>query len=122
MFKRVAEIMYFVPDRRAAAHWYAQLFSTAITVLDNPEHFFLRVDDQDVWFHQADRKVPVGAAGQVAYWQVDNFGAAVERAISLGATLYRGLLDRLDGYYMCQVQDPFGNVIGLIGPQPSIER
>ena len=115
MFKYVSEVMYFVADRRAAADWYSKLFDLEITWLENPEHFFIRVGAQDLWFHQADDKVPSGAAGHVAYWQVIDFDAALARATQLGATLYRGPLDREDGTYMCQVKDLDGNLIGLIG-------
>lgn len=115
MFRGVSEVMYFVADRWEAAVWYAQLFETEITVLDNPEHFFIAIGQQQIWFHQADAKVSSGTAGQVAYWLVDNFDIVLERAARLGAVLYRGPLDRLDGTYMCQVKDPFGNLIGLIG-------
>jgi uncharacterized protein len=115
MFKHVSEIMYFVSDRRAAAAWYSSLFDIKITGSENPEHFFIRVGDQDVWFHQSDSKVPSGAAGHVAYWQVSDLDAVLERATQLGAKLYRGPLDRQDGTYMCQIKDPDGNLIGLIG-------
>ncbi|MBW4623657.1 MAG: VOC family protein [Cyanosarcina radialis HA8281-LM2] len=117
MFNYVAEIVYFVKDRRAAAEWYSKLFGIEITWLDDPEHFFIRVGKQEVWFHRADSKVPSGAAGQVAYWQVLDFDGAIERAVKLGAKLYRGPLDRQDGTYMCQVIDPDGNPIGFIGPK-----
>jgi predicted enzyme related to lactoylglutathione lyase len=86
MFKSVSEVMYFVSDRRAAAAWYSNLFGIKITWLENPEHFSIRVGNQDVWFHQSDSKVPSGAAGQVAYWQVADFDAAIDRATQLGAT------------------------------------
>jgi uncharacterized protein len=115
MFRHVAEIMYFVPDPRTAAEWYSNLFGIKITVLDNSDNFFIQVGNQEVWFHQADSKVPSGAAGHVAYWQVDDFDAVLERAMQLGAMLYRGPLDRQDGSYMCQVKDPYGNLIGFIG-------
>jgi uncharacterized protein len=115
MFEQVSEVIYFVSDRRAAAEWYSNLFGIEITWLDNPEHFFIRVGEQEVWFHQSDIKVPSGAAGQVAYWQVTDFNAVLERAIQLGAKLYREPLDRQDGTYMCQVLDPDGNPIGIIG-------
>ena len=77
---------------------------------------FIRVGAQEIWFHLADAKGPSGAAGQVAYWEVDGVGAALARAERLGATRYRGPLQRVDGWVMCQVKDPFGNVIGLVGP------
>lgn len=115
MFKQVAEIMYFVPDRLAAAKWYSDLFDTEITFLADPEHFFIQVGNQEVWFSQADSKVPSGAVGQVAYWEVEDFDAVLERAVQLGAKLYRGPLDRQDGTYMCQVQDPYQNLLGFFG-------
>lgn len=122
MFNCVSEVMYFVSDRRAAAAWYSKLFAIEITWLENPEYFFIRVGNLDVWFHQSDSKVPSGAAGQVAYWQVLDFDAALDRAIKLGAKLYRGPLDRQDGSYMCQVTDPDGNPIGLIGPRQTVKK
>ena len=115
MFKYVAEIMYFVADRHAAAEWYSSLFEIEITYLENSEHFFISVGEQEIWFHQSDDKVPSGAAGHVAYWQVTDFNKAIDRATNLGATLYRGPLDRQDETYMCQMKDPDGNLIGLIG-------
>lgn len=117
LFECVAEVMYFVSDRHAAAEWYSCLFDIEITWLENLDHFFIRVGDQEVWFHQSDSKVPSGAAGHVAYWQVADFDVVLERALKLGAELYRGPLDRQDGKYMCQVMDPDGNLIGLIGPR-----
>jgi len=92
------------------------LFDIKVTVLDNPDYFLINVGGQEVWFHQADEKVPSGAAGHVAYWQVDSFDAVLEHAITLGAVLYRGPRDREDGTYMCQVKDPYGNLIGFVGP------
>jgi predicted enzyme related to lactoylglutathione lyase len=117
MFNEIAELLYFVPDRRAAAAWYAELFGVAITRPAALDAYVIRIGAQEIWFHDADGKTPSGVAGQVAYWRVDDFAAALARAQRLGATLYRGPLDRLDGSLMCQVKDPFGNVLGLIGPK-----
>jgi uncharacterized protein len=111
----VVEVMYFVPDRRGAAEWYSKLFDVEITYLDNPEYFFIQVGSQQIWFHQEDAKVSSGAAGHIAYWQVDRLAPILEAARKLGASLYRGPLDRQDGSYMCQVKDPYGNLIGFIG-------
>ncbi|NUN65940.1 glyoxalase [Pseudanabaena biceps] len=119
MFEGIAEIMYFVPEPLLNAQWYAQLFDSEITWLDNPEYFFIRVGNQEIWFHPWDEKMASGAAGQVAYWKVTDFDAVVARAIALGATIYRGPLDREDGYFMCQLKDPFGNLIGIFGVRSS---
>jgi predicted enzyme related to lactoylglutathione lyase len=120
MFQCVAEIMIFVRDCHAAAEWYAKLFGIEVTYLENPDYFFIKVGSQEVWFHQADSKVPSGAAGQVPYWQVTNFDAALNHATQLGAQLYRGPLDREDGTFMCQVKDLDGNLIGFFGPRNNL--
>jgi predicted enzyme related to lactoylglutathione lyase len=117
MFAGIVELMFFVPDRRQAAEWYSRLFDTPITQLEEPEYYFIRVGGVDVWFHLADEKVSSGTAGEVAYWRVGSFAEALARAEELGAVLYRGpLLREEDGLTMCQVRDPFGNLIGLVGP------
>jgi predicted enzyme related to lactoylglutathione lyase len=120
MFKGIVELMYFVPDRHQAAEWYARLFEAEITYLESmPEAFFIQAGPHEIWFHTADAKVAAGTAGQVAYWEVADFDAALTRAQALGGELYRGPLYRPDELYMCQVKDPFGNLIGLVGPGAS---
>ena len=116
LFLCVIEVMYFVKDPRKAAAWYATLVGQPISTLDDPQHFFIRVGPQEIWFHLADEKSPTGMGGQVAYWKVESFDSARARAEAYGAELYRGPLDRLDGTFMCQLRDPFGNVFGMIGP------
>jgi uncharacterized protein len=115
MTPHLVELLYFVPDRLAAARWYADLFGSDINYLNDPDYFFVRVGPQEIWFHQVDEKCPAGAGGQVAYWMVDDLDAMLARALERGATLCRGPLERLDGRFMCQVHDPSGNLIGLVG-------
>ena len=124
MITQISEIMYFVPaaqgvrGREFAAQWYAQFFETeVIRSAEAADFFLLRVAGVEVVFHPADDKSPTGVAGQLVYWQVENLDAALERALRLGAQLYRSPLKRLDQQWMCQVRDPFGNAIGMIGPR-----
>jgi predicted enzyme related to lactoylglutathione lyase len=120
MSPALVEILYFVYDRMESARWYADLFGSDISYLDDRNHFFVRVGSQEIWFHQADEKCPVGAGGQVAYWLVDDLDEMLERALERGAALYRGPLERLDGRFMCQIRDPSGNLVGFIGPRNRI--
>lgn len=106
---------HFRPDRHEAARWYAALTGQPILTLEDPEHFFIRVGPQEIGFLTADSKTPAGTAGQVAYWRVPDFDAMTAHAARLGASLYRGPLDRGDGLWMCQMRDPFGNLFGFIG-------
>lgn len=65
---------------------------------------------------KADAKVPSGKAGTVLYWEVENLTKALAFFEGIGATLYRGPMKIEHGLAMCQVEDPFGNLIGLRGP------
>lgn len=64
---------------------------------------------------QADEKVSTGKSGSVLYWRVSDFEETLAHFLSLGAKLYRGPLNIESGMVMCQVEDPFGNLIGLRG-------
>jgi hypothetical protein len=64
----------------------------------------------------ADAKVKSGAAGSIGYWSVRNFQPALDHFLSIGASLYRGPLAIENNQSMCQVLDPWGNSIGLRGP------
>src|SRR5262245_51199598 len=117
MFHTVIEVMYFAPDRRAATEWYARLFEVDISQAgDEPEHYYLQVGNVQIWFSAADAKAGAGTSGHVAYWRVDDLDVARQRAEALGGVLYRGPLHRPDGLTMCQMRDPFGNLIGFVGP------
>ncbi|ELV8773465.1 glyoxalase/bleomycin resistance/dioxygenase family protein, partial [Vibrio harveyi] len=48
-------------------------------------------------------------------WSVGNLCVALADFQKLGARLYRGPMEIEDGLSMCQVEDPFGNLIGLRG-------
>ncbi|WP_157497580.1 VOC family protein [Gilvimarinus chinensis] len=68
---------------------------------------------------QADHKVNSAPSGTVLYWQTDNLEEAVMKLTALGAKLYRGPLDIEDNQVICQLMDPFGNLIGLRAPAQS---
>ena len=60
-----------------------------------------------------DEKVGAGPCGTVVYWSVPDLDAALSWLQDHGATLYRGPITIEGGQRMCQVQDPWGNCIGL---------
>ncbi len=112
-------VLMFVPSVRTAAEWYATTLQMPATFLD--ENFaIIRVGDARLCFHAADSKVSAGRAGQVAYWRVASLADARARFAKSGARLYRGPLRIGDGNAICQFADPFGNLIGLVGPHGGV--
>lgn len=97
--------------------WYQKAFPAA-TIVEMPEFAFraLRIGDFLIEVVSSDKKVPSGKAGTVLYWAVADLLEAVTHFRQLGAEIYRGPMQIEHGLGMCQVTDPFGNLIGLRGP------
>jgi catechol 2,3-dioxygenase-like lactoylglutathione lyase family enzyme len=109
-------VVMFVPAVRAAAEWYSSALGLPIACLDD-SFGYIRVGSSQLCFHIEDEKADAGHRGQVAYWRVSSLAetrALLERA---GARLYRGPLVIGNGEAICQMSDPFGNLLGLIGNQ-----
>jgi predicted enzyme related to lactoylglutathione lyase len=109
-------VVFIVEDPDAARAWYADLFEVEPRRLEAFDFTYLDIGGVVVEFLQADAKSQPGTNGQVAYWLVPSFEAFVARATDRGASLYRGPIDIEDARRMAQLQDPFGNVIGIRGP------
>lgn len=107
------EILFFVPDVRKAQAWYSDLLDAPLIVEDDGYCSFL-VDTTRVGLHPADAKSPSGAGGEVAYWRVQHLQEAVVYFEDHGCQMYRGPICGIDGIYVCQMKDPFGNVWGLM--------
>jgi len=113
----VSAIMVHVTNVHDALAWYHRAFPGAVRRrLGIPEFEILFVGDVQLEFVPADTKVSSGPCGTVVYWQVPSFEETLEHFQSLGARLYRGPMQIEGGQLMCQVQDPWGNCIGLRGP------
>jgi catechol 2,3-dioxygenase-like lactoylglutathione lyase family enzyme len=107
-------VVMFVPTVRTAAEWYSSALGLPIACI-NDNFGYIKVGSSQLCFHVADEKANAGPRGQVAYWRVSSLSqtrALLERA---GATLYRGPLVISNGEAICQMSDPFGNLLGLIG-------
>jgi predicted enzyme related to lactoylglutathione lyase len=114
---RIAAVMVHVGDVRAGLAWYRRAFPEAVeAAIPGVDAGLLQVAGVQIEIVPADGKVPSGAAGSVVCWQVPAFESALASLLSLGAVLYRGPLQIEDGLSMCQVQDPWGNCIGIRGP------
>jgi predicted enzyme related to lactoylglutathione lyase len=117
----IAAVMIHVADVELALRWYQRALPEAERVsIGSPAFECLSLHGVLIEIVPQDEKVGAGAFGSVVYWRVDDFDAALLRVRSLGGTLYRGPLRIGDSQCMCQVQDPWGNCIGLRGPSAEL--
>ena len=108
--------MIHAPDIKAAFTWYRNAFSQSKLVrLEEFNFEFLDVNGIQIEIVPADEKVASGAAGSVVYWEVENFQESFDHLTSMGAFLYRGPMKIENNRQMCQLKDPFGNLIGIRG-------
>jgi predicted enzyme related to lactoylglutathione lyase len=116
----IAAVMVPVTNVGEALDWYERAFPGAVRSSVPSHRFeFLVVRGVRIEIVPADDKVPSGPGGSIVYWRVPQLEPALEHMEKLGARLYRGPLRVEDGQAMCQVQDPWGNCIGLRGPSQS---
>ncbi len=108
-------VYLFVGDIEQSKKWYAKVFGQSPTVeMDNFVEF-RPGGSSALCLHPADEKSPLATGGSVGYWKVVNLAATLRHFTENGATIYRGPLKIPDGTSICQIKDPFGNVIGMVG-------
>ena len=110
-------LLIHVPDVPLGLAWYQNAFPMAKPrYLSEFDMTVLQINDFLIELVQADNKVGSGKFGTVLYWSVACLSEALTHFEALGAKLYRGPMVIEDGLSMCQLEDPFGNLIGLKGP------
>ncbi|MGR5307453.1 glyoxalase/bleomycin resistance/dioxygenase family protein [Vibrio mediterranei] len=110
-------VLVHVEDVDKGLEWYKKAFPKAVPIYHSEFDFtVLDLGGVSLEIVQADEKVGAGKNGTVVYWSVGNLTESLSHFEALGATLYRGPLKIEHGLSMCQLEDPFGNLIGLRGP------
>jgi|GEM_PF-65345 len=107
-----------VKNLEQSKKWYANALGIS-PWLDTPDYVEFRVNQSGLSMSQSDEKSPYSTGGQVAYWRVQDVDKTVQFFAAQGASIFRGPLDIENGEAICQICDPFGNVIGLIGKRKS---
>jgi len=109
-------VLIHVPDVALGLAWYQQAFVLAEPkLLPDTDLIILDIAGFMIEIVQADHKVGAGKMGTVLYWHLDSLAQAIIHFEGLGARLYRGPMAIENGMSMCQIEDPFGNLIGLRG-------
>jgi predicted enzyme related to lactoylglutathione lyase len=115
MKPKIDGVMYVVEDPQQALSWYSQLFDVEPQFLEAFNFWYLDINGYIIEFLKEDEKSRSGVNGQICYWLVDSFTDFVNKAVSLGATIYRGPIPIEQQQQMAQLKDPFNNVIGIRG-------
>lgn len=109
-------VLIHVPEPSMALAWYEAAFPAARRcTIDGSDFECLKLGEIQLEFVPADEKFASGPNGTVVYWSVESFSEALAHLQAHGGKLYRGPLDIEHGQRMCQIQDPWGNCIGLRG-------
>src|SRR5215471_18527195 len=115
MLRGFATISFWADDLEAAKAWYAELLGIE-PYFGRPGYYEFRVGDSGdelglVDSRYAPGSFATGPSGAVMYWHVDDVGSALERLLSMGATVYQPYTERGMGFVTASVVDPFGNVL-----------
>lgn len=110
-----------VKDLIASKAWFSKVLGVA-PWLDIEGYVEFRVGQNSLALAPVDEKSPFSKGGQVAYWRVHELESGITHFVSQGAKVYRGPLDIENDEAICQIEDPFGNIFGLIGNGPSSKR
>jgi predicted enzyme related to lactoylglutathione lyase len=112
----IAAVMVHAPEPAEALAWYERVFPAAKRAfLKDFKFTYLQVGALRLEFVASDEKVKTGPAGTVVYWEVEDLEGVLGALQALGATLYRGPMAIESDQFMCQVQDPWGNCVGIRG-------
>ena len=106
-------VIYKAPDMERAKQWYSTTFGIA-PYFDEPYYVGFNVGGFELGLDPDVTKQRPGAGGAVAYWGVADLRAAVAGWAAQGVTVRSPLQDVGEGILVATIEDPFGNLIGLI--------
>ncbi|UYZ62432.1 VOC family protein [Hymenobacter weizhouensis] len=110
-FQGLRTVVYPVGDLARAKAWYSRALAIE-PYFDEPFYVGFNVGGFELGL---DPHAPVaGQCGPVAYWGVPDADAALERLVGLGAHRHEAVRDVGGGIRVGTVQDPFGNLLGVI--------
>ncbi|MDP7322247.1 MAG: VOC family protein [Bacteriovoracaceae bacterium] len=115
MIKDLLTNLMFVDNIKESRDFYCKLFEMEPFEEDDR---FCSFKFENTYFnlHPADDKSPKSKGGSVVYLHVENVNSFINRAKEIGMKIYRGPLEVNEtGRIICQLEDPFGNIIGIEG-------
>jgi predicted enzyme related to lactoylglutathione lyase len=106
-------VIYKAPDLARAKEWYSRAFDTK-PYFDEPFYVGFNIGGYELGLDPDTKGSAPGPGGSVAYWGVKNLDAALQHFPGVGAKIKSPAQDVGEGIRVATVNDPFGNVVGLI--------
>lgn len=113
MFKGLRTVIYHVEDLDEAKAWYRRVLGVE-PYFDEPFYVGFSVGGYELGLNPDTSETSPGEGGTVAYWGVDDIDVVRTRLLEHGAAPRGVVQDVGNGVYVAAVEDPFGNVLGLI--------
>ena len=113
MVQGLGTVIYQVTDVNQAKAWYAKAFQQE-PYFDQPFYVGFNIGGYELGLDPNQSVSQSGRGGSVAYWRVDAMDRALEHFVAAGATIVSGPQDVGEGLVAATVEDPFGNLMGLI--------
>lgn len=121
MFRGLRTVIYHVNELDRAKAWYSSVLGIA-PYFDQPFYVGFNVGGFELGLDPDMNGITTGAGSVSAYWGVNDCEAAFARLLELGATEHSPVQDVGGGIRVAAVNDPFGNVLGVIeNPNFSID-
>jgi predicted enzyme related to lactoylglutathione lyase len=105
--------IYKVTDLARAKAWYKKLFGIE-PYFDEPFYVGFNVGGFELGLDPDVSDQKPGPGGSVTYWGVASMDQAAKALKSAGAKFHSEPRDVGEGIVVAAVEDPFGNVLGLI--------
>ena len=109
----IRTVIYKVPDLARAKAWYGETFGVT-PYFDEPFYVGFNVGGYELGLDPDTKKQGPGPGGSVAYWGANNLGEMMKELEKRGVTVRVPMHDVGEGIKVATIEDPFGNLIGLI--------
>ena len=113
MFQGLRTVIYHVSDLDQARAWYSSVLGIE-PYFDQPFYVGFNVGGYELGLDPNMTGITSGIGGVGAYWGVSDCEAAFNRLLELGASAHSPVQDVGEGIRVATVNDPFGNLIGVI--------